>query len=94
MDAPRKLLLDALARRPGLTLDKLSVAIGRNHAYLHQYLMRGTPRELPEPVRRALAPLVGVPPDSLAPGPAAASLEETAPAGPADPTDLPVYSTR
>ena len=44
MDAPRKLLVDTLARRPDLDLKNLSLAIGRNHAYLQQYLMRGSPR--------------------------------------------------
>lgn len=65
MDAPRKLLVDMLARRPDLDLKNLSLAIGRNHAYLQQYLMRGSPRELPEAARHGLAPLLGVSPDDL-----------------------------
>ncbi|HYC63999.1 MAG TPA: S24 family peptidase [Reyranellaceae bacterium] len=65
MDAPRKLLVDTLAQRPDLDLKKLSLAIGRNHAYLQQFLMRGSPRELPEAARHALAPLLGVSPDDL-----------------------------
>ena len=65
MDAPRKLLVDTLAQRPDLDLKKLSLAIGRNHAYLQQFLMRGSPRELPESARHALAPLLGVSPDDL-----------------------------
>src|SRR6266436_27744 len=65
MDAARKLLVDTLARRPDLDLKKLSLVIGRNHAYLQQYLMRGSPRELPEVVRHGLAPLLGVSPDDL-----------------------------
>src|SRR5258707_14137454 len=65
MDAPRKLLVDTLERRPDLDLKKLSLAIGRNHAYLQQYLMRGSPRELPETARHGLAPLLGVSPDDL-----------------------------
>jgi len=32
MDAPRKLLVDTLARRPDLDLKNLSLTIGRNHA--------------------------------------------------------------
>src|SRR4026209_538941 len=51
MDAPRKLLVDTLARRSDLDLKNLSLAIGRNDDYLQQYLMRGSPRELPESVR-------------------------------------------
>lgn len=65
MDAPRKLLVDTLSRRPDLDLKNLSLVIGRNHAYLQQYLMRGSPRELPEAVRHGLAPLLGVSPDDL-----------------------------
>lgn len=100
MDAPRKLLLDTLARRPDLDLKNLSLAIGRNHAYLQQYLMRGSPRELPETARHELAPLLGVPPDDLrsaAPltggGGAGSDLRAGgAPRG-QDRTDLPVYAS-
>lgn len=95
MDAPRKLLIDSLARRPDLDLKNLSLAIGRNHAYLQQYLMRGSPRELPEAARHGLAPLLGVSPDDL---------RSTAPPAPpgefrgnalrvAESTDLPVYAS-
>jgi phage repressor protein C with HTH and peptisase S24 domain len=65
MDAARKLLVDTLARRPDLDLKNLSLTIGRNHAYLQQYLMRGSPRELPEAARHGLAPLLGVSADEL-----------------------------
>ena len=65
MDAARKLLVDTLARRPDLDLKNLSLTIGRNHAYLQQYLMRGSPRELPEAARHGLAALLGVSPDDL-----------------------------
>jgi hypothetical protein len=33
MDAPRKLLVETLERRPDLDLKNLSLMIGRNHAY-------------------------------------------------------------
>ncbi|MBM3645822.1 MAG: S24 family peptidase [Alphaproteobacteria bacterium] len=65
MDTARRLVLDVLARRPDLDMKKLSLAIGRNHAYLQQYLTRGSPRELPESSRLQLAPLMGVAPDDL-----------------------------
>src|SRR3979411_273893 len=52
MDAARTLLVDTLARRPDLDLKNLSLTIGRNHAYLQQYLMRGSARE----TRRATCP--------------------------------------
>jgi len=101
MDAPRKVLVDTLARRPDLDLKNLSLAIGRNHAYLQQYLMRGSPRELPEAARHGLAPLLGVSPDDLrstaAPPGAGGRLEgDLRMAGPlraADRADLPVFAS-
>lgn len=65
MDPPRKFLVDILSQRADLDLKNLSLAIGRNPAYLQQYLMRGSPRELPEMVRQALAPLLGCAADDL-----------------------------
>lgn len=44
----------------GLTLAEVSLRIGRNHAYLQQFLERGVPRELPERVRPKLAMALGV----------------------------------
>jgi SOS-response transcriptional repressor LexA len=98
MDAPRKLLVDTLARRSDLDLKNLSLAIGRNHAYLQQYLMRGSPRELPESARHGLAPLLGVSPDDLrSSSPPGGRLEgDVRGAGPlrgADRADLPVYAS-
>ena len=100
MDAPRKLLVDMLARRPDLDLKNLSLAIGRNHAYLQQYLMRGSPRELPEAARYGLAPLLGVTPDDLrstappaAGGGSAADQRSGTTMRAADRADLPVYAS-
>lgn len=99
MDAPRTLLVATLARRPDLDLRKLSRAIGRNQAYLQQYLVRGVPRELPEAVRQALAPLLGVQADDLrSDAPRIEQAPEATAAGspprPEDGADLPVYATR
>ena len=98
MDAPRKLLVDTLARRPDLDLKNLSLAIGRNHAYLQQYLMRGSPRELPEAARHGLAPLLGVTPDDLRstapPAPGGSAGELRGPESRAtDRAELPVYAS-
>jgi SOS-response transcriptional repressor LexA len=99
MDAARKLLVDTLARRPDLDLKNLSLTIGRNHAYLQQYLMRGSPRELPEAARHGLAPLLGVSPDDLrsTAAPLGGRLEgDRRGAGSlraADRADLPVYAS-
>jgi SOS-response transcriptional repressor LexA len=99
MDAARKLLVDTLARRPDLDLKNLSLTIGRNHAYLQQYLMRGSPRELPEAARHGLAPLLGVSPDELRSnvrpmgGRIDGELRGAGPLRAADRGDLPVYAS-
>jgi phage repressor protein C with HTH and peptisase S24 domain len=88
-----------VARRSDLDLKNLSLAIGRNHAYLQQYLMRGSPRELPETARHGLAPLLGVSPDDLratavpAGGRLAGELRGIGPLRAADRADLPVYAS-
>ena len=76
----RQLILDVIRQR-NTTLAAVSRAIGRNHAYLHQFVNRRTPRRLPEDVRHALADHLNIDERSLAdpallrtrtqPGPAA-----------------------
>lgn len=53
-DAVRRRLLDRADER-GESLAGLSAAIGRNAAYLHQFVHRGSPRRLPEDERLLLA---------------------------------------
>ena len=66
-DAARTALRTALMNQsPQMTLKQASRAIGRNDAYLHQYLNRGSPRYLPETVRYQLASLLGVDQATLA----------------------------
>lgn len=60
----RDLIRERLAER-GLTMKEASEGMGRNHAYLQQYLERGVPALLPEDAREALAPLLGLKPDEL-----------------------------
>jgi Peptidase S24-like len=56
LDRARTALIHAVEHAiPAVTLKELSLATGRNHAYLHQYLYQGTPRKLPEDVRQYLA---------------------------------------
>lgn len=94
MDAPRKILVDTLARRPDLDLKNLSLAIGRNHAYLQQFLMRGSPRELPESARQGLAPLLGITPDELrSTAPPAGGLAGGNVVRAVERSDLPVYAS-
>ena len=46
-------------------MKEASERIGRNHAYLQQFLERGVPVKLPEDIRERLAPLLDVAPDQL-----------------------------
>ena len=50
----RRAIADALEQR-GTDMAALSKALGRNHAYIQQFLTRGTPAELKERDRRAVA---------------------------------------
>jgi phage repressor protein C with HTH and peptisase S24 domain len=46
-------------------LKNASLKIGKNAAYLHQFIFRGTPKALPEDVRKPLAEFLGVEEDAL-----------------------------
>lgn len=65
LDPVRDLILKCVQRQ-GTTLAAVSRAVGRNHAYFHQFINRKTPRRLPEDVRHALAECLGVDEQSLA----------------------------
>ena len=52
--------LTACAAASGVSLSALSRMLGRNLAYLQQYVSRGSPRVLPERDRRLLADYFGV----------------------------------
>lgn len=52
--------LEALAAARGVSLSELSRLIGRNLAYLQQFVRRGTPRRLDERDRATLAQFFGV----------------------------------
>lgn len=66
-DQVRARVADAIAE---LNLDMATVsrAIGRNHAYIFQYLNQGKPTRLPEEVRIALAAILKLPEDDLRSG--------------------------
>ncbi len=66
-DPVRKLVHERL-RAVRVTMKEASAYVGRNQSYLHQFLLRGSPRILPEEVRHALASLLGVPEGSLRSG--------------------------
>lgn len=56
---PRERLLELSAER-GVSLAQLSALIGRNPAYLQQFVRKGSPRKLEEGDRAALARFFGV----------------------------------
>ena len=58
-DDPARLAVRTAVAAAGMTLKQASRALGRNDAYLQQYLYRGTPRRLPEPLRLRLAEITG-----------------------------------
>lgn len=59
VDPVRKLVANAIVDK-SLNMNVVSRRIGKNHAYIFQYLNAGKPRILPEDVREALAPILGV----------------------------------
>lgn len=59
-DAGQRAALRALIERDGVSLSTLSRVVGRNAAWMQQYLARGTPRRLPERERALLAGFFGV----------------------------------
>ena len=59
LDPTRLAIMKLLVDR-NTDLKNASLAIGKNAAYMHQYVYRGTPKVLPEEVREALAKHLGV----------------------------------
>ncbi|MCE7797709.1 S24 family peptidase [Sphingobium sufflavum] len=53
-------VLDRLIREKGTSYGALSALLGRNSAYIQQYVKRGTPRKLDEEDRRRIARFLGV----------------------------------
>ena len=75
-DDPRA-ILQRLCTERGESLAGLSRLIGRNEAYIQQYLRKGSPRRLPEAERRTLARYFAIP-DAMLGGPAADPVMATA----------------
>ena len=68
--------LERLCAERGESLAGLSRLLGRNDAYIQQFLRKGTPRRLPERERRVLARYFSIP-DSMLGGPEADPALET-----------------
>lgn len=60
MDEMPRDALDRLIRERGTNYGAVSALLGRNAAYIQQYVKRGTPRKLDEEDRRKLARFFGV----------------------------------
>lgn len=61
LDNVRQYLLgEILKAERHISLKTLSIAAGKNPAYLHQFIYRGSPRLLPEDVRHKIASILGV----------------------------------
>ena len=71
-DAAARAALDRLIRDRREDFAGLSRLLGRNAAYIQQYVKRGTPRRLAEEDRRTLAAYFGVPDSALGGPPARA----------------------
>lgn len=59
MDAVRKLVADKI-RDLDLDMSEVSKRLGKNHAYIQQFIKRGIPRRLPELTRKQLADILSV----------------------------------
>lgn len=99
MDAYRSRIKTMIDELRGGDLKAASLAMGKNHAYVHQFLTTGKPRVLPEASRLALAQYLGVEEKVLRPNPTQENenlnLPETTllrrlPYGPAGERDLPL----
>lgn len=67
MDAPRKLLQELLSGHPDYDMKSLSEAVGKNAAYIQQYMKKGSPKNLDEETREKIGHALGVNPDMLRP---------------------------
>lgn len=61
MDTVRKRLIEAIQSDERWDLKTLSLRLGRNQAYMHQFIYKGTPRRLKEEDRKQLSLWLGIP---------------------------------
>lgn len=74
MDEVRKNLLEAAQDR-GKELKELSLAIGKNHAYIHQFIFKETPKRLHADDRAQLSRILNIPETKLG-APAEAAMRQ------------------
>ena len=80
-DLDPRAALDRLLQEKGIDYAQLSARIGRNPAYIQQYIKRGSPRRLAEEDRARIAAYLGVS-ESLLGGPAQRVATPMRPRGP------------
>jgi phage repressor protein C with HTH and peptisase S24 domain len=59
MDNVRKLILET-AKDRNIDLKEISLRLGKNHAYMHQYIHKGTPKRLHADDRALLSQMLGI----------------------------------
>ncbi|WP_431860082.1 hypothetical protein [Azospirillum sp.] len=64
LDRVRELIVKK-SREKGVTLAELSRLAERNEAYVHQFIYRGSPKHLPEDVRKVISISLEIPEDDL-----------------------------
>lgn len=60
MDEMRRKILET-AQNKGIDLKELSLRIGKNHAYMQQFITRGSPKKLSEEDRAVVSQMLGIP---------------------------------
>jgi phage repressor protein C with HTH and peptisase S24 domain len=94
MDTYRAKILDLIKRTPDLDLKAASLAIGKNHSYLYQFIHRAVPRKLDGDDRRKLAMVLNVSESELMPeGEAPSNIKaiDVIPHNDNEFVDIPVY---
>ena len=63
----RRIFNEIESRGPDCSYKSVSLAIGRNHAFIYQYLFQGSPRALKETDRQSIAEYLQIPEHDLLP---------------------------
>lgn len=89
-DAARRRLDQLIQMAPGESYSSVSALIGKNHAYIQQYIRCGRPRRLKERDRRRIAAHFGIPESDLW----GSDLSDNTPPGLADSPDGMIFIPR
>lgn len=67
LDPVRKLIADT-AKDKRIELKDMSLRLGKNHAYVHQFIYKGTPKKLHPDDRALISQILGIPESDLGEG--------------------------